>query len=70
MDNTNIHVEPEGDRLEIETDYDELGDNQKRLGLLGFASIGRPATDYTFKMPRASHLIVNTYSGTFRVRSR
>lgn len=67
VDNTKIRLESNSDRLEIETDYDEVEDEQKLFGLFRFGPIDRPSTAYTLKIPRSSNLTVNTYSAATTV---
>jgi len=62
VDNTTIRFESAGDRLDIETNYDELEDNQTLFGLFRLGSLDRPSTDYTITVPRTSNLAVDTYS--------
>ena len=67
VDNTNIRIESSGDRLDIETDYDELKDNQGLLGLFRLSSTDRPSTHYTLTVPRTTTLTVDTYSAATTV---
>jgi hypothetical protein len=62
VDDTRIRFESRSDRLEIETDYDELEDARTFFGLFGLGSVDRPATDYTLTVPRRVNLAVDTYS--------
>ncbi len=67
VENTKIRIESSGDRLEIETDYDELEGNQKLFGLFRFGSVDRPSTAYTLNIPRTTDLTVDTYSAATTV---
>jgi hypothetical protein len=67
VEQTNIRFESENDRLDIETDYDELEDGQKLFGLFRLGSIDRPSTNYTLTVPRTSNLTVDTYSAATTV---
>jgi spore coat protein U-like protein len=67
VDDTKIRFEASGDRLEVETDYDELEANQKLFGLFRLGSVDRPRTDYTLRIPRTANLAVDTYSAATTV---
>lgn len=67
VDDTRIRFESDADRLDIETDYDELEDDQKLFGLFRIGSIDRPSTSYTLTVPRRATLAVDTYSATTTV---
>jgi len=69
VENTKIHIESSSDRLEIESDYDNLKDNQKLFGLFSVGSIDRPSTAYTLTIPRTSDLAVDTYSAATTVEA-
>ena len=64
VDETRIRFDSDADRLEIETDYDELEDDQKLFGLFRIGSVDRPSTSYTLTVPRRATLAVDTYSAT------
>jgi hypothetical protein len=67
VDDTRIRFDSGADRLEIETDYDELEDDQTLFGLFGFGSVDRPSTTYTLTLPRSTDLEVDTYSAATTV---
>ena len=67
VENTRIRIESAIDRLDIETDYDELEENQKFLGLFSFGSVDRPSTTYTITVPQSATVRIDTYSATTTV---
>lgn len=67
VDQTTIRFKSTSDRLDIETDYDELEDNQTLFGLFRLGSIDRPSTNFTLTVPRTSTLTVDTYSAATTV---
>ena len=67
VDDTRIRFDSGADRLEIETDYDELDGNKTLFGLFTLGSVDRPSTDYTLTVPRAATLAVDTYSAATSV---
>ena len=67
VDQTRIRFTASADRLEIETDYDEVEAANSFLGLFRWGSIDRPATDYTLEIPRRAGLEVDTYSAATSV---
>jgi hypothetical protein len=67
VEQTRIRFTSSADRLEIETDYDELEDANSFFGLFRWGSIDRPATDYTLELPRRAGLDVDTYSAATTV---
>jgi DUF4097 and DUF4098 domain-containing protein YvlB len=67
VDDTRIRFDADADRLEIETDYDDLEDNQKLFGLFSLGSVDRPSTNYTLTVPRSASLTVDTYNATTTV---
>jgi DUF4097 and DUF4098 domain-containing protein YvlB len=67
VDDTRIRFDSDADRLDIETDYDELEDDHKLFGLFTIGSIDRPSTSYTLTVPRRATLAVDTYSATTTV---
>ena len=67
VDQTRIRFDASGDRLEIETDYDEVEDAQSFFGLFNWGSVDRPATNYTLEIPRTAALDVETYSAATTV---
>lgn len=67
VDQTRIRFDASGDRLEIETDYDEIEGAQSFFGLFNWGSVDRPATYYTLEIPRTAALDVETYSAATTV---
>ena len=67
VDDTRIRFDADADRLDVETDYDELEDNQKLFGLFRLGSVDRPSTNYTLMVPSTATLAVDTYSATTTV---
>lgn len=67
VDQTRIRFQSSADRLEIETDYDEVEDANRVFGLFSWGSIDRPATNYTLAIPRSAGLDVDTYSAATTV---
>jgi hypothetical protein len=62
VDQTRIRFEASPDRLEIDTDYDEIEGARSFFGLFQWRSVDRPATYYTLEIPRTAALNVETYS--------
>ena len=62
VDDTRIRFDSGTDRLEIETDYDDLEGKQTLFGLFSFGSVDRPSTSYTLTVPRRANLAVDTSS--------
>jgi hypothetical protein len=69
VDQTRIRFSSSADRLEIETDYDEVEAANSLFGLFRWGSIDRPATDYTLELPRTAGVDINTYSAATTVRA-
>ena len=67
VDDTRIRFDANTDRLEIETDYDKLEDDQKLFELFSLGSVDRPSTAYTLTLPRSTNLEVDTYSAATSV---
>ena len=68
VDKTRIRFDASTERVEIETDYDELQDSF--LGFFNFGSTDRPETYYTIRIPRTASFSAETYSAPVRVSSR
>lgn len=64
---TRIRFQSSADRLEIDTDYDEVEDASSVFGLFSWGSTARPATNYTLDIPRSAGLEVDTYSAATTV---
>jgi DUF4097 and DUF4098 domain-containing protein YvlB len=67
VDQTRIRFDASREHLDIETDYDEIEENQKLFGLFSFGSTSRPVTNYTLTLPRTASVSVETYSAPVRV---
>ncbi len=63
VDNTAIRFDKRGDRLRIESDFDELSGGLTLFGVTLFQnSSARPDTYYTVRMPRTAALDLDLYS--------
>ena len=63
VDKTQIRFDNTGDRLQIESDFDDLSSGLTLFGVTLFQnSSNRPATDYTVRMPRTAALDLDLYS--------
>lgn len=67
VDQTRIRFQSSADRLEIDTDYDEVVAANSFFGLFSWGSTDRPATNYTLDIPRSAGLEVDTYSAATTV---
>lgn len=67
VDKTRIRIDGGGHRVDIETDYDEVEDSQKFLGLFNIGSVDKPETHYTLRMPRTAALTINDFSSDIEV---
>ena len=67
VDMTAIRIDGSGRRVTIETDYDDVEDEQKFMGLFNFGDADKPATHYTIQMPRGADLSIEDFSSKINV---
>lgn len=67
VDLTEIRIDGGGREVTITTDYDEVEDEQKFMGLFNFGDADKPATHYTIQMPRTARLSIEDFSSTINV---
>lgn len=67
VDQTEIRIEGGGRNLDIETDYEEVEDSQKFLGLFNFGDTDKPDAHYTLKIPRTAELNIDDFSSEIEV---
>lgn len=67
VQDTKIRFDASDDRLDIETDYDDVEEGRTFFGLFSFVSADRPETDYTLTIPQTADLVVDTYSASTAV---
>ena len=67
VDLTEVRIAGGGGRLDIETDYDEVEDSQKFLGLFNFGDTDKPDVHYTLTIPRTAALTIEDFSSDIEV---
>lgn len=67
VDLTEIRIQGGGRRLDIETDYEEVEDSQKFLGLFNFGETDKPDTHYTLKIPHTAALSIDDFNSNISI---